>query len=80
MAKDLRLVVEYNLLDLLLDDLKDVGVKLEIVDWPEELSKFPILRRIRSVIKKGVSQDKGANIEFREAVIKWKFGHSVNCG
>ena len=70
MVDDLQLRVEYKLLNLLMDDLKDVAVKLEIVDWPEEQSKFAIIRRISTVIVKGVSQDRGATIEFLEAVVK----------
>ena len=70
MAEDLQLRVESKLLDLSLDDLKDVAVKLGVVDLSEELSKIAVLRRIRAAIEKSMGEDEGSNITFLETVMK----------
>ena len=70
MAEDLQLRVESKLLELSLDDLKDIAVKLEIVDLPEELSKIAVIRRIRTGIEKSMGEDEQTNIEFLETVMK----------
>ena len=70
MAEDLQLRVESKLLDLSLDDLKDVAVKLGVVDLSEELSKIAVLRRIRAAIEKSMGEDEGSNITFFETVMK----------
>eukprot|EP00794_Sanderia_malayensis_P005109 gene5109-5757_t len=70
MAEDLQLRVESKLLELSLDDLRDVAVKLGIVDLPEELSKIAVMRRIRAVIEESMGEDEGANIELLESVMK----------
>ena len=75
MAEDLQLRVEQKLLEISLDDLKNVAVKLEVLDPREELSKLAIIRRLRAEIERGLSQeDEEGNIEFLHTVLKLMVG------
>eukprot|EP00112_Aurelia_sp_Birch-Aquarium-sp1_P018592 Seg4456.2 transcript_id=Seg4456.2/GoldUCD/mRNA.D3Y31 product="hypothetical protein" protein_id=Seg4456.2/GoldUCD/D3Y31 len=70
MAEDLQLRVESKLLNLSLNDLKNVAVDLRIVDLQDVLSKIAVIRLIRTAIEKSLGQDEGANMEFLEGLMK----------
>ena len=69
MAEELELRVESKLLNMTLDDLKDVAVKLGIEDSQEGVSKMGIVRTIRTILEKNLGQDEEGNIEYLERVI-----------
>jgi len=69
MAEELQLRVESKLLNMTLDDLKDVAVKLGIEDSQEGVSKMGIVRTIRTILEKNLGQDEEGNIEYLERVI-----------
>lgn len=70
MAEDLQLRVESKLLDLSLNDLKNVAADLRIVDLQDVVSKIAVIRLIRTAIEKSLGQDEGANMEFLEGLMK----------
>ena len=69
MSEELQLRVESKLLDMSLDDLKDVAVKLRIEDSQEGLSKMAVIRAIRTTVERNLGQDEKANVEYLEALI-----------
>ena len=69
MAEELQLRVESKLLDMTLDNLKDVAVKLRIEDSQEGVSKMAIIRAIRETVESNLGQDEEANVMYLETVI-----------
>ena len=70
MSEELQLRVESKLLEMSLDDLKDVAVKLRIEDPLGGLSKMAVIRAIRAKVEMNLGHDEGANVEYLEALIK----------
>ena len=70
MSEELQLRVESKMLDMSLDDLRDVAVKLRIENSLEKLSKMAVIRAIRVNVETNLGQDEETNIEYLEALIK----------
>ena len=75
MAEELQLQVESKLLDMSLDDLKGVAVKLKIEGSQEGVSKMAVIRTIRTTVERNLGQDEEANVEYLEALITMLVGN-----
>ena len=75
MAEELQLQVESKLLDMSLDDLKGVAVKLKIEGSQEGVSKMAVIRTIRTTVERNFGQDEEANVEYLEALIMMLVGN-----
>ena len=69
MAEELQLRMESKLLDMTLEDLKDVPVKKGIEDSQEGVSNMAIVRTMITIVERNLGPDEEANIEHLETVI-----------
>ena len=69
MAEELQLRMESKLLDMTLEDLKDVPVKKGIEHSQEGVSNMAIVRTMITIVERNLGPDEEANIEHLETVI-----------